>query len=98
MEKVSIKKLNEKRKRRRKKEAAGRFCINMKKLKDLEISESQTKAIGREEVRKCIFEMRNSNRNVRNGNAFSRIGRPTLTWHLFFSMFSLPILLREGNG
>ena len=51
MEKVSIKKLNEKRKRRRKKVAAGRFCITMKKLKDLEISESQTKAIGREEVR-----------------------------------------------
>ena len=51
MEKVSIKILNEKRKRKKKKEAAGKFCITMKKLKDLEISESQTKAIGREEVR-----------------------------------------------
>ena len=51
MEKVSIKKLMKKRKRKKKKEATGPFCITMKKLKDLEISESQTKAIGREEVR-----------------------------------------------
>ena len=50
----------------------------MKKLKDLEISESQTKAIGREEVRICIFEMHNANQDVGNGNGFYRIGRPTL--------------------
>ena len=44
------------RSRRKRKQEPGPFRITMKKLQSLEISKSQTKAIGREEVKKTKFK------------------------------------------